>query len=150
MVGVQRKLVVRHQVSRNGFSIVWSEELRRCVPQLTRNVWISCVELVFKFGVSLSEEFVKCWSIFNRVELEWFAWAENRRVFGKIPIVRVIKTVCFTQSQKMSHFTTGPRNSPSMNSRVSILTWRGRSRRFRSSLAVTVGYFRYSSSMSLG
>lgn len=150
MVGVQRKLVVRHQVSRDGFSVVWSEQLRGCVPQLTRNVWIGCVKLVFEFGVSVSKKFVECWAIFDGVELERFARAENCRVLRKIPIVRVIKTVCITQSQNVSKSIIGSRHSPSINSRVSILTWRGRSRRFRSSFAVTVGYFRYSSSISLG
>lgn len=150
MVGVQREFVIRDEVSRNRLAVVRLEQFCGCMPQLSRDIRVYFVESVFKLGVALAQEPVEGGPVFYIVEVEWLAGAEDSRVFGEVTVMWVVEAVYTGYVREEMSMLGSWQSSPSMNSRVSILTWRGRSRRCRRSLAVTVGYDTYSRSMFLG
>lgn len=120
------------------------------MPQLPRDIRLHLIQQVFELGVALAQESVERGAIFDVVEVEWLARAENGCVLGEIAVMRVVEAVYSDNVRMCALVELRCRNSPSTNSRVNIFTCRGRSRRFRSSFAVTVGYSLYSSSMFLG
>jgi hypothetical protein len=63
------------------------------VPQLSRDIWVRRIELVFKLRVPLTKEFVERRPVFDVVEVERLSGAENGRVLGKITVMRVVEAV---------------------------------------------------------
>lgn len=63
------------------------------MPQLSRDIWVRRIQLVFKLRVPFTKEFVERRPVFDVVEVEWLSGAEDCRVFGKVSVMRVVEAV---------------------------------------------------------
>lgn len=93
VVRVQCELVIRDEIPRNCLAIIWPEQFCRRMPQLPPDVRIHLVESVFELGVALAQEPEEGGSVFYVVEVEWFARAEDGRVFGEVAVMWVVEAV---------------------------------------------------------
>jgi hypothetical protein len=63
------------------------------VPELSRNIRIRRIKLIFELRVALAKEFVERGPVFDVVEVKWLSGTEDRRMFREIPVMWVVEAV---------------------------------------------------------
>jgi hypothetical protein len=64
------------------------------VPELAKLVRLDLVEGILEIDVALVDKPVEFGTVADRREVKGLAGAEDGRVFRKVPILRVVETVC--------------------------------------------------------
>merc|ERR1712230_27291 len=93
MVWEQTELVVGDHISGDGLSIIRSEQLRRCMPQLPVFAVFLFVQLILKLGISLPQHAVELRLVWYSVELERLTWVEDGHVLAEIAIMGIVQAV---------------------------------------------------------
>lgn len=128
------------------------------MPQLSRRALaLFLVEQVFEVGVSLAQLGLELELVTHGIEVEGLAGAEDDGLFGEVAVRGVVQTICgFAHCQsafsKSAHVRAheATQHIPSIKSRSSIFTFRGRSVLFFSSCSEMYGYCANSSLRSSG
>lgn len=83
-------LVICNKPSGYCFSIVWSEQLGRCMPQLTKVVLSYGIQVILKVEVALVDRPLEVCSIFYASEVVWLGQVEDGCVLGEVAIVGIV------------------------------------------------------------
>ena len=99
VVRVQRELVVRDQIPRDGLAVERTEQLRRCVPQLPGRVPRLGIQRIFKGGVPLRQLLMELGLVLHLVELERFSGGEDDDLLAEVAIVGIVQAI-YTDLQR--------------------------------------------------
>ena len=91
--GMVGKFVIGDEIAGNCLAVVGAKELGGGVPKLASLIVGSGVQVILKGGVSFAQLTMEFWFVGNGVEIEGLARGEYGCLFGKVPIVWIVKTV---------------------------------------------------------
>ena len=63
------------------------------MPKLASFIEGFCVKLILKIRIPLADFFLEGMLIFQLMEVKWITRREDRSLFGKVSVVRVIETI---------------------------------------------------------